>query len=118
MPDFIKTLYQNILSRDPESQSVIEKWTNHTNSYGIASTIAGFFTSDEFKARHPSQDTIVDKLYRSILGREPEPEGKNHWLRHIKKGDSMQVIVNGFVDSAEFRLKVENNVVPHPVFWP
>jgi hypothetical protein len=39
MPDFVKTLYQNILDRDLESQAVIDGWTNHAHSNGIAETM-------------------------------------------------------------------------------
>jgi hypothetical protein len=118
MPDFVKTVYQNILDRDPESQAVIYGWTNHAHSNGIAETIWGFFNSDEFKAKNSPHEIIVDKLYRSILGREAEEEGKNYWLGRIGNGDAMQTIVNDFIGSDEFRQKVQDNSVPHPVIWP
>lgn len=118
MPDFVKTLYQNILDRDPESQAVIDGWTNHAHHHGITETIGGFFNSDEFKAKYFPHEIIVDKLYCSILGCEPEAGGMNYWLGRIENGDVMQTIVNDFIGSAEFQQKVQDNTIPHPVIWP
>ena len=118
IPDFVRTLYQNILDRDPESQAAINYWMDYTHSHGIALTIGGFFTSNEFKARGLPIEVVVDKLYRAILGCEAEAEGKNYWLDRFRRGDGMQVIVNDFVGSREYRQKVQDNLVPHPVYWP
>lgn len=44
-------------------------------------------------AKNLSQEVIVDKIYRSILGREGEDDEKNYWLRH---GDALiQIVVKG-----------------------
>jgi hypothetical protein len=114
IPRFVTKLYQNILDHDPEDQADIDYWMNHTRFHGIASTISGFFTSDEFMAHNLSQEVIVDKLYGSILGREGEGDGKNYWLCRLRRGDAIQSIVNGFVGSAEYRQKAQDGVVPPP----
>ena len=116
MPDFIRTLYQNILSRDPlpDDHPSIDHWMNHTNFHGIASTISGFFASDEFKAKnfeHP-QEVIVDKLYRSILGREGGWDGKNYWIDRLRQGDTVQTIVSDCMESMEYKQKAQAGVVP------
>jgi Domain of unknown function (DUF4214) len=116
IPDFIKTLYQNILDRDPENQGVIDGWTNHALFHGIAATIGGFFTSDEFKAKNLPQEIVVDKLYRSILGCEGDPEGKNFWLSRFRCGDAIQIVITEFVGSPDYRQKAQNNIVPQPAF--
>ena len=116
MADFIKTLYQNILSRDPlpEDHPNIDHWMNHTHFHGIASTISGFFTSDEFKAKNFKfpQEVVVDKLYRSILGREGRWDGKNYWIDRLRHGDAVQTIVSDFIDSVEYRQKAQAGIVP------
>ena len=88
MPDFIKTLYQNILSRDPlpEDHPNIDHWMNHTRFHGIASTISSFFTSDEFKAKNFPQGVVVDKLYRSILG--PKADGMGGGIIGLTDSDT------------------------------
>jgi uncharacterized protein DUF4214 len=62
------------------------------------------------------QETVVDKLYSSILGREGEWDGKNYWLQRIRRGDPMQTIVDDFVGSTEYRQKAQTRtgtVPPH-----
>ena len=116
MSDFIKTLYQNILGRDPlpEDHPNIDHWKNHTRFHGIASTISGFFTSDEFKAKNFMfpQDVVVDKLYRSILGREGGWDGKKYWIDRLRHGDTVQTIVSDCIESVEYRQKAQSGSVP------
>ena len=116
MSDFINTLYQNILSRDPlpEDHPNLDNWLNHTHFHGIASTISGFFAGDEFKAknfRFP-QEVIVDKLYRSILGREGGWDGKNYWIDRLRHGDTVQTIVSDCIESEEYKQKAQAGIVP------
>ena len=116
MSDFIKTLYQNILSRDPfpEDHPNIDHWMNHTHFHGIASTISGFFTGDEFKDKNFKfpQEVIVDKLYRSILGREGRWDGKNYWIDRLRHGDTVQTIVSDCIESEEYKQKAQAGIVP------
>ena len=116
MPDFIKTLYQNILSRDPlpDDHPNIDHWMDHTRLHGIASTIGRFFTSDEFKAKNFEyyQEVIVDKLYRSILGREGGWDGKNYWIDRLRRGDTVQTIVSDCIECEEYKAKARAGIVP------
>ena len=103
MPGFVKTLYRKILNCDLEDQASIDYWTNHVRFHGISSTISMLFTSDDFKVKNLSPEAIVDKLYSSILGREGEWDGKNYFLRRLRRGDAMQMIVGDYVGSTEYR---------------
>jgi hypothetical protein len=114
IPGFIKTLYQNILNRDVEIQEGIDYWTEQTRFHGIAPTIATFFTCNEFLAQNHSQEVVVDKLYSSILGREGRGDGRNYWLDRLGRGDGIEMIVNDFLRSAEYREKARHGVVPSP----
>ena len=111
---FVKTLYRNILDRDLEDQASINYWTNHFRFHGISSTISMLFTSDDFRAMNLSSEAIVDKLYSSILGREGEWDGRNYFLRRLRRGDAIKTIVDDFLGSTEYRKKLQTvNVPPH-----
>ena len=114
IPDFIKTLYQNVLSRDPlpEDHSDIDHWINHTSFHGIASTIGEFRASDPFRAKNFPQEVVVDILYRSILGREGGWDGKNYWINRLREGNPVQTIINDIVGSVEYRQKAQAGIVP------
>ena len=113
MPDFVKTLYQNILSRDPDNEG-LSHWTNHTRFFSIASTISGIFTSDEFQAKHFSHEVIVDKLYRSILGRKCRGDERTDQVVRLRDGVSICTIINDLVGSGEYRQKAQLGAVPLP----
>ena len=118
IPGFVKTLYRNVLDRDLEDQTSIDYWTNHVRFHGISSTISMLFTSDDFRIWDLPQEAIVDKLYISILGREGGWDGKNYFLRRLRRGDEIQTIVEEFIGSTEYRQKAQTGTVPpqHDMF--
>ena len=96
----------------------IDHWMDHTRLHGIASTISGFFTSDEFEAKNfkvpPNKREVIiaDKLYRSILGREGGWDGKKYWIDRLKHGETVQAVVSDFIESEEYRQKAQAGIVP------
>ena len=92
MLDFVKTLYQNVLSRDPDNEGS-SQWTNHTSLFEIASTISRLFASDEFQAKNFPREDIVDKLYRSILGRECKGNERTIQIIWLRDGVSICTII-------------------------
>jgi hypothetical protein len=107
-------LYHNILSREVRSDDTIDDWINHARFYGIAATITGFFTSDEFQTKDLPQEVVVDKLYRSILGREGGDDEKNIQLDRLRGGLAIHIVVNDLVGSDEYRQKAQLRAVPVP----
>ena len=116
--DFVKTLYQNILDRDPESQTAIDFWSRHTYDKGLARTIGSFFTSDEYTARCMSVEATVDKFYLAVLDRQAEPEGRTYWIGTIRSGMPLWKVADSFVGSNEYRQKVQAGSALHPIHWP
>ena len=103
--DFGKNLYQNILSRDPED-AVRVGWENNFRSDGMASTFTKFFTSDEFILMRLPHEDIVDKLYRSILGRECRGDEKTDQVDRLKNGVAIFFIINDLARSDEYKQRV------------
>lgn len=113
IPDFVKTLYQNILNHDPDTGGP-PHWANHTRFFGIASTISGIFICDEFQAKNFPREDIVDKLYRSILGRESKGDERSDQVVRLRDGVSICTIINDLVGSEEYRRKAQLGAVPLP----
>jgi hypothetical protein len=105
-------LYKNILDRDAESQEVIDDWTHRIHSSGVAHVIGDFFGSPEYRAKSMSTDATVDKLYLSLLGRSPEPEGKIFWVKELNRGMPLRDAAEGFVGSREYRQKIQAGTSP------
>ncbi len=114
----MRTLYQNILDRDPESHAVLEGSTREVYTRGLAYTVGRFFTSPEYTAKGFPTEITVDKFYLSVLGRHPEAEGRAHWAEEIRRGMTLWRVAEKFVDSEEYRRKVEADQAPDPIHWP
>ena len=111
MPHFVKTLYQNILSRDPDNEEV-SHWTEFIRFFRIASSIGGIFTTNEFQAKQFPHEAIVDKFYRSILSRECRGEERTDQVVRLRDGVTICTVVNDLVGSVEYREKAQLGAVP------
>nr|MCR4897259.1 DUF4214 domain-containing protein [Lachnospiraceae bacterium] len=60
-----------------------------------------FFFSPEYVNRNRSDEEYITDLYRTILGRDPEEAGMEHWLEELQTG-SREDILELFVISQEF----------------
>lgn len=112
--DFVTTLYHNILGRPPESQQVVDTWAAHMEQNGVASLLKGFFNSEEFKAKNLPPDQVIELLYHAILGRPSDPEGKAFWLNALMNGQSLDSIIDAFVNSEEYQNNVRLGLAPNP----
>lgn len=67
-----------------------------------------------FQAQTQSMDfsSIADELkgvfqlYRGVLGRAPDQDGFEYWVKEINDGYSLEQLAEGFVNSAEYQNKV------------
>jgi 2-polyprenyl-3-methyl-5-hydroxy-6-metoxy-1,4-benzoquinol methylase len=50
-----------------------------------------------------SNDQIIRALYASILGREPDDEGLDHYGARLRDGATLEELILDFIGSAEFR---------------
>ena len=75
---------------------------------GLVPMADHFAGSPEFQERYGSLDfsQFLDQLYRDVLGREPDEEGKAYWLDRLADPDdtvTRGTIVAFFTDSSEMR---------------
>lgn len=112
MEAWVKTLYNNILGRDPENQAVVDGWVKAANLKGTTSVVQSFFDSPEFKSQNLSPEDQVERLYRSILNRPAEAEGKADWVKTLKDGLPLDYLVSSFVNSDEYKQHVTAGKAP------
>ncbi|NOQ64221.1 MAG: DUF4214 domain-containing protein [Methyloprofundus sp.] len=98
---FIERLYENILGRAADSGGA-RFWLGYIQSASATSMAFGFFKSIEFQSLSLSNTAFVHVLYSTVLGREADPEGLNHWAGLLKQGLPKDSILYGFFRSAEF----------------
>jgi Ca2+-binding RTX toxin-like protein len=116
-PGFVTLLYQNVLGRAPDAAGFAH-WTGLLDSGALTrpQVLVGFSESREFRSLTEAaalgfsgegvRMAFVDdvyRLYRGVLGREPDLPGLLHWTDLLAGGQSFQSIAAGFVGSAEFQ---------------
>lgn len=101
---FVTRMYQQCLSRKPD-QTGLEGWVGqleggHMNGAQIAEQ---FVFSNEMLRKNLSNGDFVDVLYRSMMGREADVNGKNGWVGQLNNGNmSRSQVTKAFVESKEF----------------
>ncbi len=100
---FVSRMYTIILERTPDPTG-FRDWTNQLKNHQIdgASFSNGVIMSQEYTIKNDSDETYVNKLYRTFLNREADEDGFNSWVHQLKQGYSRKKILSGFVNSDEF----------------
>lgn len=102
---FVYRLYEDCLGREAETDG-LEFWCNKLNQgMGGTEVASGFVFSNESKNKAADNDEYVEMLYRTILGRDSEEEGKNYWVNKLDYSISREAALNGFMNSNEFNAK-------------
>ena len=101
--EFVTRLYEIVLKRTPD-QSGLNYWVDQlkagTNSgSGVA---YGFCLSDEITKGGLTNEEYIERLYRGLMGRESDADGKASWVAALDAGASYEYAYAGFVKSAEF----------------
>jgi hypothetical protein len=100
---FLARLYESLLGRAPDLNGV-SAWNAFLNNGSSPAVIAqSFINSPEFQAKNPGQDNpgFVAALYRSFLGRAPEPVGLASWVATLDAGASKGDVTVAFANTPE-----------------
>ena len=104
---FVNRCYTEALGRKAEAGG-LNGWCRriltaaNKKAEAIYTATTGFFHSPEFVNKKTSDEQYVTILYRTFLGREPEPAGFNGWVTRLKTGMSRDEVMMGFANSKEF----------------
>jgi len=100
---FVTRCYKYIHGRNYDVGG-LNYWTGLLLSGEIngAELVDRFIMSPEFKSRNLSNDEQVEILYLTMQDRSSDPVGKAYWTGLMKKGMSIEAVVDGFARSPEF----------------
>lgn len=97
-------LYRAVFLRPPDTAG-LRYWqgqmTAGTRLVQVAATFAG---SGEFERRYGtlSDAAFVDRIYRNVLGRAADPNGRAYWIGRLRAGTSRGLLVAQFSQSGEY----------------
>lgn len=93
--DYVRTVHRLFLGRDP-SAAEIDRWTPVVDDGHRDVLTSALATSDEWAG------VRVDDLYRRILGRAADADGRSHWVGRIAGGHRLEDIAASFYGSDEY----------------
>ncbi len=101
---FVKHCYESVLGREGDTEG-IENYTKLIlNGKETPKRVAyEFVFSPEFQGKLPGNEAFIRILYKLYLNREPNAEELGGWVAMLEGGTSLEEIVKGFADGAEFR---------------
>ena len=114
---FATRCYRIILSREPETDG-LNFWANKLASGEMtaAEVVNGFANSDEFMDKQLDDSEAVEVLYKVMLDRSSDAQGKAYWLSVLAEGEPFAAIINGFCESNEFKgICAEYGITPGSV---
>lgn len=119
--DYVTILYHSMMDRDPDEDGRAY-WLNSLEA-GMTrrKALACFIDSPEFSGIcadygvvrgnltltenvdiHTEKTMFVTRVYRNILGRDPDPVGLRNWTNYLVYGNSASDLLVGFIFSQEF----------------
>ena len=102
---FIRHLYRGFLGREP-SQDEVRAWGRELGKEtGPTGLVRYFMESDEF---------FVRQTYLGLLRREPDPSGRDAFIRLLRSGGSRADVVESLLRSEEFRRLAPETQAPPP----
>ena len=118
---FVARLYRTVLERPPDTRG-LDDWTNALRSGIVTGTSIAyeFVFSPEMSFRNLSDEHFIEVLYKSMLGRNADAQGKADWVNVLRIGVSRYRVFVGFVNSIEFGLICDSlgilrgTAPPHP----
>ncbi len=99
---FVTRLYDNCFGgQDPVGMNnwAVELTNGRLSAAQVA---AGIFDSPQYRNSMKSDKDFVIDLYETILGRDPDVGGLNHWVASLANGMTRPQVFNGFCTSPEF----------------
>ena len=111
----MRTLYQNIL----DVQHAQEYHAGNTYAQGLANTVGNFFNSPEYQAKEMPTEAMVNKFYRSVLGRRPDASERAHYVCHFRTWQSLSLLVKSIKGGCRMEWRqiqyigLRYNKIPH-----
>ena len=100
----IARLYQGALNRAGDDSGLGYWITKLDNGNTLAGIAGGFINSDEFLTNYGSDisnSQFITNLYSNMLGRAPDAEGYEYWLKEMQNGATKEQTLINFSESAE-----------------
>jgi hypothetical protein len=104
---FVQRMYANVLQRSADTGG-LNFWVGQLNSGQMtrAQVAVSFLDSVELQTLSASQNRVdVSLLYFDMLRRDPDASGFSGWVSVLNSGTPLRVVIDGFLNSAEYNAR-------------
>lgn len=116
--DYARDLYAAVLGRNPDSGGHSFWVQKMDHGMSRAEVLQRFYESEEYQRlvnscsgsqggsytlRCADDKEFVTSLYRSILKREPDRDGRNHWVNSLRGDMNREQVITSFFNSTEYQ---------------
>ena len=120
-------IYQAAFSRMPDTEGFIY-WANAADEMGLSALdiARSFVGSQEFALKYgfsqsnalvlPDNSSFINRLYTNALGRAPDAEGLNYWVKQADAGRSREQLLVDFATSPE-NVKLTGAHTADHIYW-
>ena len=99
----IRRLYLGAFGREPDAAGLTYWIGARTDGVTLVAVADEFALSAEVRSRYglTSNGEYIDRIYGNVLGRAPDPGGREFWLRQMNSGVTRGQVMVAFTESAE-----------------
>ncbi len=102
--DQVFRIYAAIFNRPPDPEG-FGYWTaQYRGGVPLIEIVESFSTSREFINQYgtnPSDEFLVETMYRNVLNRDGDPPGVGHWVSQLRLGMTVSELLLAFAESPE-----------------
>ena len=108
-------MYTTALGRESDEEGKAY-WAEQLSNFAITGEQVGafFFLSEEMESFKLDDKAYLDRLYKTFMDRDADPDGATYWLGVMASGTPRADVVLGFTRSPEFTAKcVDARILPY-----
>lgn len=112
---FVERMYTTALGRESDEEGKAY-WAEQLSNFAITGEQVGafFFLSEEMESFKLDDKAYLDRLYKTFMDRDADPDGATYWLGVMASGTPRADVVLGFTRSPEFTAKcVDARILPY-----
>lgn len=99
--DYVNHLYATILNREADFNGAVYWVSELKTGTSPQYVAAALFNSKEFKNRDLTNSAFVDVLYKALVGRKADTQGKKFWVNKLNWSTSRQQVITEFMNTQE-----------------